>query len=128
MSSQINDPNQKVIIPVNPNWPWHQRFAANFINSLGVLIWLVLTIFLVWNYQASVELTEYRDALLNLIIPATIYGILSLVAGLTLVSWLFPYFSYRQIMENGSDLERLGCLIFWSCISIALAIVIAGVV
>lgn len=128
MNQPPNEPQNKVIIPINPEWPWHQRFAANLINSSGVFIWLVLTVFLLWNYQASLELTSYRDALLNIVIPSTAYGILSLVAGLTFVSWLFPYFSYRQIMEKGTDLERLGCFIFWSSIAIALAIVIAGVV
>ena len=118
----------KAIIDIKEEWPWYQRLAGNVINFSGVFIWLGVTIFLLYVFGLNPELVGYRNALLNIIVPAVSYGILSLVAGLSLISWLFPYFNYRRIMRSGSPEEKAACMQFYAAIAIALAIIIAGVV
>lgn len=125
---QITAIKQKAIIEVKDEWPWYQRLAANIINASGVFIWLLITVFLLYTFGLNPELVGYRNALLNIIVPAVAYGILSLTAGLTLISWLFPYFNYRKTMREGTPAEKAACMQFWGAIAIALAIIIAGVV
>ena len=114
------------IIEVKEEWPFWQRLAGNIINALPTVMWAVVTIVLLYLFQGNAELVGLSQAYMNLVVPATAYGILSLSAGLTLISWFFPYFSYRRI-KDGSPMEKMGCMIFWGLIALALAIVIASV-
>jgi hypothetical protein len=116
----------KSMIEVNPGWPFWQRAAANVINASGVIGWIIAVYVIIMTYNKSAVLVSYRDAYLNLVVPASVIGILSLIAGLTLVSWLFPYFSFRTMMEKGTPIERASCMGFWATIAIALSIIISG--
>lgn len=116
----------KAIIEVHEEWPFWQRLAANIVNALPTVLWAAVTIAMLYFFSGSNELLGLSKAYMNLVVPATAYGILSLSAGLTLISWFFPYFSYRRIKE-GSPMEKMGCMIFWGLIALALSIIIASV-
>jgi hypothetical protein len=116
----------KQIMEINPNWPWWHRLIGNLINASGVFVWIAVTVICLYVFQGNPELVGYRNNLLNVIVTIAAYGILSFVAGLTLVSWFFPYFNYRRIMATGTPIEKASCMVFWGLIAIALAIVIAG--
>ena len=103
----------KSIIDIKPDWPLWQRTLATMVNSFPVFIWMVLTVLLMWYLGGNPELVGLRNAYLNLVIPAIGYGILSLNAGLALVSWFFPYFSVKRIMREGTPMEKVGIMIFW---------------
>jgi hypothetical protein len=118
--------SKRAIIDIKDDWPWWQRFVASFINSIPVFLWCGITYLLIMMFGSNVELVGFRNAYLNVIVPAAAYGILTLVAGLTLVSWLFPYFNYRRLMREGSDVEKATCMVFWGAIALALSIIIAG--
>ena len=116
---------QREIMEVKDEWPFWQRVAGNIVNALPTVLWAAVTIALLILFQGNAELVGLSQAYMNLVIPATAYGILSLSAGLTLISWFFPYFSYRK--KSTDSLEKLGDRIFWGLIALALAIVIASV-
>ena len=117
----------KAIIDIQEDWPLWQRIAASIINFSPVFLWTIITLFLLKSFSGNVELVGFRDAYLNLVVPAAAYGVGTLIAGLSLVGLLFPYFSYRRIMRTGTPIEKAMCLVFWGLIAIAIAIVIASV-
>jgi hypothetical protein len=117
---------KKELIEIQDDWSWGQRFAGNVLNALPTFLWAIVTIALLLLFHGNNELAGLSSAYMNLVVPATAYGILSLAAGLTLISWFFPYFSYR-LMRNGTPVEKAGCMVFWGMIAIALAIIIASV-
>jgi hypothetical protein len=117
----------RAIIDIKEEWPFWQRVAGNIVNALPTILWAGVTIALLYFFQGNAELVGLSQAYMNLVVPATAYGILSLSAGLTLISWFFPYFSYRRMMKDGSPIEKAACMGFWGLIAIALAIIIASV-
>jgi hypothetical protein len=120
------DRKSKNIIEVNEEWPWYQRLAANIINASGTFIWIVVTYLLLRLFNGNAELVALRNASLNIVVPTVAYGLLSLIAYLTLSSWLFPYFSYRRMIKDGTPLERAACCLFWGLIALSGAIIIAA--
>jgi hypothetical protein len=87
---------------------------------------VLVTYYLLDLFNGNKELVGYRNAMLNLVTSSVAYGILSLISGLSLISWLFPYFSFRQIMQKGSPIEKASCMLFWAGVCISLAIIIAA--
>jgi hypothetical protein len=118
---------EREIIEVKDEWPFWQRLAGNILNALPTVLWAMVTVALLVFFHGSAELLGLSEAYMNLVVPATAYGILSLSAGLTLISWFFPYFSYRRMIKEGTPEEKKGCMQFWGAIAIALAIIIASV-
>jgi hypothetical protein len=118
----------KSIIDVKDEWSFIHRFIANLINTFPVFIWVFISFFLLYQFNIDPESVDLRDSMLNIVVPSAVYGILTLVSGLTLVSWFFPFFSYRRLMREGSPIERLGCLFFWGLVSIALSIIIGSAI
>jgi hypothetical protein len=118
---------QREIMEVKDEWPFWQRVVGNIVNALPTVLWAVVTVALLILFQGNAELVGLSQAYMNLVVPATAYGILSLSAGLTLISWFFPYFSYRRMMKDGTPIEKAACMAFWGLIAIALALVIASV-
>jgi hypothetical protein len=116
----------KVIIDVNPEWPFWQRLGANIINGAPVFFWVLVTYFLIYTFNSSPELVGNRDAMLNIVVPSVAYGILSLISGLALISWMMPYFSFRRIMQTGSPIEKATCMLFWGLCMIAIAMIVAA--
>lgn len=114
----------KAIIETNPEWSFWQRTLANLINASGVFLWVFVSVYLLYTYDKNLELSILRDAMLNIIIPATVYGVFTLFSAMTLVSWFFPYFSFRTLMEKGTPMERLGCMGFWAVIGLCIAMII----
>jgi hypothetical protein len=117
----------RAIIDIGESWSWGQRLMGNIVNALPTVLWALVTVALLYFFQGNAELVGLSTAYMNLVVPATAYGILSLSAGLTLISWFFPYFSYRRIVREGTPEEKKGCMQFWGAIAIALAIIIASV-
>ena len=116
----------RAIIDIKEEWVWYQRWAAAFINSIPVFLWVIVTYFLITLFNANSELIGFRNAYLNIIVPAAAYGVMTLVAGLSLISWLFPYFNYRRIMREGSSIEKASCMLFWGLVALAISIIVAG--
>lgn len=121
-------PQTRQIMEINPNWPWWQRLIGNLINASGTFMWATVTIVLIYTFNANPELVGFRNALLNVVVPAIAYGILSLIAGITLFSWLNPWFSPLRIMQTGDPLEKAAYMVMCGLVALALAIVVAGVV
>jgi hypothetical protein len=124
---QAKPTKKREIVEIKDEWPFWQRLAGNIVNALPTVLWAIVTIALLYFFQGNAELVGLSQAYMSLVVPATAYGILSLSAGLTLISWFFPYFSYRRMMKEGSPIEKAACMAFWGLIAIALAIIIASV-
>lgn len=125
--SHNSNKKDRSIIDIQEDWPLWQRISASIINFSPVFIWTIITIFLLHLFSGNTELVGFRDAYLNIVVPAAAYGVGTLIAGVSLFGYLFPYFSYRRIMRNGTPLERSMCMGLWGMIAIAIAIVIASV-
>jgi hypothetical protein len=110
----------------NAEWALWKRIGAHLINASGTFLWLIVTYILLVSFNASEGLVALRDAMMNITVPSTAYGILSLIAGLSLITWWFPYFSPRRIMKEGQPVERAACLHFWGLIAFAIAIIVAA--
>ena len=125
--SQTPEKKEKAIIDIKEDWPMWQRVLASIVNAFPVFVWMFLTIGIMYYLSGNVELAGLRNAYLNLVVPAVAYGILSLNAGLALVSWFFPYFSIKRVMKSGTPLEKAGLMLFWGLIALSLGIIIASV-
>ena len=123
----MEEKRDRAIVEIDEDWSWKKRVGAHIINASGVFFWVVVTLLLLYLFSGNSELVGYRNALLNIIVPAVAYGICSLVAGLALISWLNPWMSPAKLMKQDST-TRLACCIYWGACVVALSIVIAGVV
>jgi hypothetical protein len=113
-------------VPENEEWALWKRIGAHLINASGTFLWLIVTYLLLIYFNENAQLAALRDASMNIVAPAVAYSILSLIAGLTLASWLFPYFSPRRIAREGEPIEKAACLVFWGLFSLALSFIIAA--
>jgi hypothetical protein len=116
----------KAIFDVKPEWPLWQRTLANIVNSLPVFLWAGITYLLLIKFEANPELAGYGDAYMNLLVRAVAYSILSLIAGVSLLSWLHPWFNPSRMMQ-GTEKQQQACVIYWGSALIALAIIIASI-
>jgi hypothetical protein len=114
------------LIDVKEEWPWYWRMSATIINFIPTLIWFLVAYFLLTFFAQNSDLVIKRNLTLNISVPIVAWGILSLIATLTLVSTFFPYFSYKRIMLNGDPRVQSACLHFWGMLSLAAAIIIAA--
>ena len=121
MSEERKD---RSIIDVEEDWTFSQKVMAHVLNASGVIAWVAVTIILLYFFGQNAELVGLRNAYMNLSVPASAYGILSLIAGLAGISWLFPQFNPREPAE---PLVKAGRLLFWGLVSLSLAIIIASV-
>ena len=128
-SEDPKEMNKKSIVNMegSEDWPFWQRFGANLINSAPVFLWMIATFCIMWYLGANPELVGLRNAYLNLVVPAAAWGVVTLIAGVALFAWAFPYFNYKRIMRKGTPLEKAMCMGLWGMIAIAIAIVIASV-
>jgi hypothetical protein len=110
----------------NGAWPWWKRIGAHVLNASGTLFWVAVTYIMLITFQRNEQLVVLRDAMLNITVPSTAYGILSLIAGLSLITWWFPYFNPRRIMKEGQPAEKAACLQFWGLVAFAIAIIVAA--
>lgn len=117
----------RAIIDVKEDWPWWQRLFANIINASGVFFWAIVSIIMIKHFGNNPELVGLRNAYLNLVVVHTVYVIFSMVAALTLVSWLMPFFHPSKIMRTGTTWEKVACMVFWGLLSMAIGISLLSV-
>lgn len=120
-----NEQKQRVIVDVNPEDPWYKQLFFNIINGIPIVVWCVFAYFALTYFSQNAELVSNRDMTLNISVWVTIWGVFSEVAFLTLVSWFFPYFSYKKL-QAGTPIEKAACYIFWGFLALAGAIIISA--
>jgi hypothetical protein len=120
------DTKKRAIIDVQEDWSFWQRFAANLLNSAPVVLWLIVTYLLIQWLGDSTELAHLRNAMLNITVPGTAYGVLALPVGVALFIWFIPQFSYRRQMLNAAPIVQAACLIFWGMVTISFGLIIAS--
>lgn len=126
-TSGIPEKKDRAIIDIKEDWTLWQRTLASIVNAFPVFVWMVLTVGIMWYLGGNPELVGLRNAYVNLVVPAMSYGILSVAAGLALISWFFPYFSVKRVMREGTPLEKLGIMLFWGLIGLGLCLVVGMV-
>lgn len=119
-----NDNKSRAIINVDEEWPWYLKLGAQIVNGIPVVVWAVFAYFAITHFSGNPDLVYNRDMALNISVTATVWGLFSEVAFLTLVSWFFPYFSYQRV-KNGSPIEKAACYLFWGFLAIAGAMIIS---
>lgn len=120
----MEEKRDRSIVDIDEDWSWSQKLMANILNASGVIAWVAVTIILLYFFGQNDELVGLRNAYMNLSVPASAYGILSLVAGLAGISWLFPQFNPR---EAADPMVKSARLLFWGLVALSLAIIIASV-
>lgn len=122
------DPNEKksrAIIDIEDDWPWYIRLAASIVNGLPVAVLVVVTYLVLESFSHNPELVSNRNLTMNIAMYATVWGIFAEVGFLTLVSWFFPYFSYKRI-KTSAPIVQATCFLFWGFLALAGAIIIAA--
>ncbi len=120
-----SDKKPKVIVDIDPEWPWYKQIALSIVNALPIIIFGIFTYFTLEHFSHNPELVHNRDMTLNISMHVTVWGIFAEVAFLTLVSWFFPYFSYKKL-QAGTPIEKAGCYLFWGFLALAGAIIISA--
>lgn len=120
-----NDNKSRALVDIDPAWPWYKKLFFDIVNGIPVVVWAVIAYMAVVYFSNNPELVYNRDMSLNLSVWITVWGIFSEVAFLTLVSWFFPYFSYKRL-QNGSPMEKAACYLFWGFLALAGAIIISA--
>jgi hypothetical protein len=120
-----NEHKQKAIIDIHEEWPWYFKLGASIVNGVPVVIWCVFAYFALTYFSQNPELVSNRDMTLNISMWVTVWGVFSEVAFLTLVSWFFPYFSYKKL-QAGTPIEKAACYIFWGFLALAGAMIISA--
>jgi hypothetical protein len=101
------------------------RWTKKVINSLPVFLWGFVTCYLIIHYGSSADLAFNRDLYLNIISVSVAYNVLSLVAGVTLLTYLNPYIKTKEWV-NGDWKDKLVGVTYWVGCLLALALVILG--
>jgi hypothetical protein len=115
----------KAIIDVKDTDTSKVSWLKKLINSLPIFVWGLLTGYLIWHYGASPDLAFNRDLYLNVISVSVAYNVLSLVAGVTLLSWLNPWIRTRELWKQDYK-DKLVAVVYWVGTLIALSVVILG--
>jgi len=132
MSNDFNDLDNKPVKKDKAIWevpddaPKWQHWLAKFINSIPIVLFIFVTYYLINLFGQNPELEGYRNAYMNLVVSTVPYSALAFIGILSLTTWLFPYFNYKQI-KNDAPIVRAACFIFWGMVSLGVAIVIASV-
>ena len=88
--------------------------SKRLLNASGILIWLILSIVVLERTLTIEPITSNVLAYLGLTVPATIYGITVLVAGLIIIDLVTPWFDFSELFQ-GDGLSKLsGALVFGS--------------
>jgi hypothetical protein len=121
----MNEPRNKAIIDITETDTNKVSWIKKLINSLPIFLWGLLTGYLIWHYGAFPDLAFNRDLYLNVISVSVAYNVLSLVAGVTLLSWLNPWIRTRELWK-GDYKDHLVAVVYWVGTLIALSVVILG--
>ena len=117
---------EKKILEVKDEWSWYTKFGAHILNASGTFLWIIVTYFILISFNGDPQLVALRDSMLNQVVPSTAYGILTLIAAMSLATYLFPYFSFKKISKEGSPEEKAACMHYWGMIAIAVALIISA--
>ena len=117
--------HQRVIIPVE-NVPDKWKPYTVVLNFSGVLLWSLVTVYLITFTRSVYAVSANQTAYLGLIVPTVAYGILSLVAGTALVNLLNPWFNFVELMKGDGNSKLAGAII-WAGTMLSIAFIIMGV-
>jgi len=114
---------EKELISPNENWPRWLYVLATIFNFIGILIFIVVLLSIrsevISNEVISSRITSY----LGLVGYASALGILTLVAGSSIIILLNPWINFRNLM-NGDGFSKLSGAIIFSSIVLSLSLVI----
>lgn len=117
--------HQRVIIPVE-DVPDKWKPYIILLNFSGVLLWSLVTVYLIAFTRSVYAVSANQTAYLGLIVPTVAYGILSLVAGTALVNLLNPWFNFVELMKGDGNSKLAGAII-WVGTMLSIAFIIMGV-
>lgn len=117
--------NKRVLVsPESVSDKWKPYVV--FLNFSGVLLWALVTFYLISFTRSVYAVGANQTAYMGLIVPTVAYGILSLVAGTALVNMLNPWFNFVELMK-GDGTSKLAGAIIWAGTMLSIAFIIMGV-
>jgi hypothetical protein len=120
-----NKEKSRAIIDIKDEWPWWKVLGAQILNGIPIVIWAVIAYLAMIHFGQNSELVHNRDMTMNISIYTTVWGVISEIAFLGLVSWLFHLFSYERV-KNGPPMVQAACFIFWGFLALAGAMIISA--
>ena len=118
-------PRTKSIIDIKPGWPWYTQVLAHVLNGIPIIIWVVIAYTAMEYFSQNPVLVHNRDMTMNISVWVTVWGLISEIAFLGLVSWAFIYFSHKRV-ELSAPIVQAACFVFWGLLAIAGAIIISA--
>jgi hypothetical protein len=119
------DLKPKIAIEVNEAWPTWKKWLASVINYSAVIVWVVATYEILSFLSGNPDLQWGAALYLSVVTPATAYGLLSLIAGTVILTYLNPWVRPSRY-KDGSDHEKRSLVYYWIGAMLSIALVIFG--
>jgi hypothetical protein len=115
--------NQKELFEVKEGWPLWLTILVTSLNFVGVLIFLIV-LYNIRNIVLSSPVIEARiESYLGIVGYSSALGILTLLAGSSLIILLNPWINFKKLMD-GDGVSKIAGAIIFSSIVISLALIV----
>jgi hypothetical protein len=115
----------KSVVDVKEEWPWWQKWLASLINYSALIVWVVVSYLLISFVADNPDLVWNQVLYLTVVVPAVAYGLLSLVAGVVVLTYFNPWMRPSRY-KDGSDHEKRTMVYYWVGVLLSVALVIYG--
>jgi hypothetical protein len=102
------------------------KVLSYVINFLGLIIFAVLTTWIIVSTRSHPGIAASQDAYMGNIAVAVTWSILAMIAAISLIDLGNPWFSFSDLMKGDKDDKRTAAIIFVG-ILIAVALVVKGI-
>ena len=118
---------KEALIEIKSTWPLWLTILATGLNFIGVLLFL-LVLYYIRDLVVSNPVIEGRiDSYLAIVGYSSALGILTLIAGSSLVILLNPWINFKKLMDGDGSSKISGAIIFASIVlSLALIVMAAN--
>lgn len=114
---------QKELIEVKDSWPLWLTILATSLNFVGILLFLVV-LYQIRSLVLSSPVIEARiDSYLGIVGYSSALGILTLLAGSSLIILLNPWINFKKLMDGDGVSKIAGAIIFASIV-VSLSIIV----
>ena len=119
------DIKEKELVEIKDDMPQWKKTLAGIVNHSAVFLWVIFS-YLLFNFiSRNPDLLWGAALYLSVVGPATMYGILALIAGTVIMTYLNPWMRPSQY-KNGSDHEKRSMVYYWIGTMLSIALVIFG--
>jgi hypothetical protein len=109
---KISDPTLKVL--------------AYVLNFIALIIFCIATTWIIVGTRTHAGIAASQDAFMGNISVSVTWSILAMIAAISAIDLLTPWFSFSELMKGDKDDKRTAAIIFVG-ILIAVALVVKGI-